>query len=247
MKYVLFFLLFISASCTKYASVSRDSVGIHIAPIEMDISYLTEIPWHIGMHRDTKVTQSFTFTVDLPKIKKEDLEYLTQHKGIDSWILRLIVKRSSETQDLGSLFVQYHPRHSSRASSSSTSATKVAFKVYYAAAYASERFRSFKCPAFGHSKRIDKMDIEGPNDEFQIQLGQSIPYGEKPQLVELNPSSFNAGNSAIGEYWIEIAPYDSKNKMLHAPFKRIPRHVVVYSEEIVSVKSCDGIKMENDL
>src|SRR5690606_15712430 len=145
----------------------------------------------------------------------------------------------------GSLYALYHPRHSSR-TSSSTTATRVAVKIYYAAAYASERFRNFKCPAFGHNKRINDMDIVGGNEEFEIHLGQASSYGEKPQLVELNPSSFNGGNSLVGEYWIEIAPYDSQNRLIHAPFKKIPSHLVIKSEDIVHVKSCEGVKMEHE-
>src|SRR5690606_40399368 len=43
---------------------------------------------------------------------------------------------------------------------------------------------NFKCPAFGHNKRINDMDIVGGNEEFEIHLGQASSYGEKPQLVE---------------------------------------------------------------
>lgn len=245
MKIILPIILLGSiTACSKYAAVSKESVGIQISPIEMDVSSLNEIAWPVGMHREEKVTQSITFVVDLPRIKKDDLTFLTEQKNIDSWIIRVIAKKSYEAQDLGSLYVLYHPRHSSRTSAGSTSATKVAVKIYYAAAYASERFRGFKCPAFNHNKRINEMSVEGNNDDFEIHLGQTSGYGEKPQLVELNPSAFNGGNSLVGEYWLEIAPYDSKNRIIHAPFKKIPRHIVVKSEDTVSIKSCDGIKME---
>lgn len=239
---LLLILLGTCLSCSKYATVSKDSVGVQISSVKMDVSHLNEIPWQVGTNREEKITQSITFIMDLPKLKKDDLMFLSEQKNVDSWIVRVIAKRNSETQDLGSLYSIFQPRHSSRTSSST--ASKVAIKIYYAAGYASERFRSFKCPAFGHDKKIDEMFIAGNDDEFEIHLAQSTSYGEKSQLVDLNPSAFNGGNSLVGEYWLEIAPYDSKNKMIHGPFKRIPRHVVVKKETIVPVKSCDGIKME---
>jgi hypothetical protein len=120
----------------------------------------------------------------------------------------------------------------------------VALKVYYAAAFASERFRSFKCPAFGHNKKIDKMEIVGSNEEFSLSIGQTAPYSEKSQLVELTPSSFNAGHSTVGEYFVEIAAYDSKKKVIHSSFKRLPMHVSVTREDEVRIKSCDGVHSE---
>jgi hypothetical protein len=117
-------------------------------------------------------------------------------------------------------------------------------KVFYAAAFASERFRALKCPALGHNKKLASFEIAGVNEEFSLGLGQTIPYNEKSHLVELTPSAFNGGNSLIGEYFLEIAAYDSKNKMIHSAFKRIPMHIAVTREESVRVKSCDGIHQE---
>jgi hypothetical protein len=241
-----FLILLLCYSCTKYASVSKESVGIQIHPVKMDISHLNEIDWHIGQKKEETVSQSVTFIVHMPKVKKEDLEYLTSQKGIDSWIVRLIVVRGSESQDLGSLYAKFNPRKVSRTSSSTSATSSVTLKVYYAAAYASERFRSFKCPAFGHNKRIKEASIKGENQEFEINIGQTFPYNEKSHLVELTPSAFNAGNSLVGDYFLEIAPYDSKNKMIHSSFKRIPMYVNIAQEESVSVRSCEGIHSEKE-
>lgn len=240
----VFLILLLCYSCTKYATVTKENIGIQIRPVEMEISHLNEITWPVGLKKEAKVSQSVTFIVDMPKIKKEDLDFLTEHKSIDSWILRLIVVRGSESQDLGSLYTMFSPRKVARTSSAVSATTSVTLKVFYAAAYASERFRAFKCPAFKHNKRIDLMSIKGSNEEFAINIGQAFPYNEKSHLVELTPSAFNAGNSLIGEYFIEIAPYDSKNKMIHSQFKRIPMYLSIQREDSISVPSCDGIQSE---
>ena len=163
----------------------------------MEISHLNQIEWHVGMNKEETITQSFTFIVDMPKIKQDDLDYLAEHRNVDSWILRLIVTRGSETQDLGSLYTLFKPTKIARGSQMGA-ASSVSLKVFYAAAYASERFRAFKCPAFGHNKTLASFEIAGANEEFSVSLGQVIPYNEKSHLVELTPSAFNGGNSLIG-------------------------------------------------
>jgi hypothetical protein len=88
------------------------------------------------------------------------------------------------------------------------------------------------------------MKIEDQGEEFSLSIGGAQPYSEKSQLIELKPSSFNGGMSLQGEYWFEIAPYNSQKKMIHAPFRRIPGKIVVSQEETVSVPSCNGVNME---
>lgn len=239
----LFLTLLLSYSCTKYAEVSRDAMGIQIQPVQMDITHLNEIEWLVGNPKEVEITQSFTFLVDMPKIKQEDLDYLTDHNGVDAWILRLIVSRGSETQDLGSMYTLFQPRKLGRAQGAGA-ASSVSMKVFYAAAYASERFRNFKCPAFGHDLKIKSMSIKGDNEEFEIPISQVSPYMERSQLVELTPSSFNGGNSLIGDYFIEIAPYNSKKKVIHGAFRRLKKYVSVMKEEKIRIKSCDGVHPE---
>lgn len=235
--------LLLCLSCTRYADVSKDAIGIEISPVRMDISHLDEVEWNVGKRKEEKISQSFTFIVDLPKIREDDLDYLIEHKNIDAWILRLIAVRGSESQDLGSLYTLWRPKKIGRGDSSGAP-TSVTFKVFYAAAYASERFRAFHCPAFGHNKNIKDMSIEGENEDFAINIGQATSYGEKSHLVELTPSAFNGGNFLTGKYFIEIAAYDSKRRMIHSSFKRISKYISVSSEELIRVASCDGVKSE---
>lgn len=238
--------LLLCFSCTKYAKVSKDAMGIHIDEIDMSIEHVKEVEWRVGQRKEEKVSQSFIFVVTLPKVKQEELDSIQDAKGIDSWIVRLIVMRGSEKQDLGSLYTLWRPRRLGRGITSSA-ATSASIKVYYAASYASERFRMFKCPAFNHNRKIDSIKVKGEETSFSIGIEGAIPYNEKSQLIELTPSSFNGGHSLVGEYFIEIAPYDSVHKMIHSSFKRIPLYLEISNEERVDVKSCAGIHQEIDL
>lgn len=235
-----FLLLF---SCTRYSPLNKDAVGLRLKDVRMDLTHLNEIEWAVGKQKEVTVTQSFTFVVDMPRVTEEDLEHLTKTKGVDSWILRLIVSRGSERQDLGSLYARFKPKKTLRGQVGGAP-TNVTMKVYYAAAYPSERFRFFRCPAFDHAKRIKEMKISGEDTPFDIVIEQISPYPEKSQLVELTPSSFNGGNTLTGEYFVEIAPYDSEKKVIHGGFQRLPRYVEVTLEEKESVKSCLGVNEE---
>lgn len=240
----LFFALLLVVSCSKEAEVSRDSFGIRVSAVTMDISQLDEIPWWIGAKRkEDKVTQSITFLIDMPKLKKKDLDYLLKERDVDSWLVRVVQVRGSKSQDLGSLLIPFVPRQHGRSSNTSASA-HAAVKIYYAAAYASERMRKFKCPAFAHDKRVTKMQVSGDNDPFDIALGASFSYREKAQQVQLTPSSFNGGLSLTGQFYLEIAPYNTKKQSLMGSFKRIPRYVEILAEESVDVESCKGVHEE---
>lgn len=235
--------ILLACSCTKYSSLTKDAMGLKVSDVEMEISHLNEIDWLVGKHKEAKVTQSLVFVVDMPKIKDDDLEYLQQTKDVDAWIIRLIVQRGSETQDLGSLYSLFKSKKISRGKGGGAP-TSVSIKIYYAAGYPSERFRFFHCPAFEHNKRIKDMRILGTSDPFDISIDLAMSYPEKSHLIELSPSSFNGGNSLVGDYFIEIAPYNSEKKLIHGNFKRISKYIEISSEEKVPIKSCLGVHEE---
>lgn len=238
----LFLSLLLTTSCTKYASFEKDGVGISIEPVSMEISHLKEIEWKVGPEKD-ELSQSVTFIIDLPKLKSDDLIFLTDQKSIDSWLLKVVARQNSKEQDLGSMYVPFKPVYAGRGASIG-STSSVSIRVMYAAAFISERFRQFKCPAFAHNKKVSSMKILGSDEEFSLQLAGAINYNDKAQLVGLRPTDFNAGHSLVGEYYVEIAAYDSKNKTILSKFKRIPMYVTVQSEEIISVTGCEGVHPE---
>lgn len=239
MRAYLFLIVLLTCSCTKYSLLSRDAMGLHINGIDMEITRVDEISWLVGKKKEAKVSQSFMFIVQTPKLKKKDLDYLTEQKGINAWIIRLVVNHGSEKQDLGSIYVPFRTARKGRGQAGGQ-ASNVVLKVFYAAAYASERFRSFHCPAFDHNRRINAIRIVGENVPMNMTMGFITPYREKAQQLELTPNAFNAGHSLVGEYYVEYAPYDYEKKLIHAPFMRIPQYIEVASEERQIIESCRG-------
>jgi len=240
-----FFLTFlITLSCTKYAQLSSEGVSTSLKNIEMPLSDVDEIPWPIGKWKDSKVTQSFTFIVSLPKISHDDFELVQQQKEMNAWILRLIFTQNNKSQDLGSLYVPLGSKKVLRGQGHSFP-TSVAIKVYYSAAYPSERFRFSQCPAFNHRKRITKLSIKNDSSPFDLTFDQTTNYPEKSQVVEFAPTAFNGGDSLQGDYFLEIAPYNVEKKIILGAFKRIPQYIEVSGEESINVPSCDGVHPDN--
>ncbi len=230
--------LLLCFSCTKYAKVTKDDMDIRVEPIHMDIEHLNEIEWRVGKNKEHKITQSFTFLVDLPRVKQEDLKFLTQHRNIDSWIIRLIAVKGSKSQDLGSVYTLFEPKKFTRGAPTTGASSSVSIRIMYAAAYASERFRNDRCPKFNHNKKLTSLEVMGEDSEFSLKIDEVSPYPEKSNLVELAASSFNGGLTLEGDYYLEIAPYDSKRRKIHSNFKRIPRYVSVGKEEAIANESC---------
>jgi hypothetical protein len=235
----LFLTILLAVSCTKYSSVTKDAMGLRLSDVTMNISHLNEIEWLVGKKKEVTITQSFSFLVEMPRVREDDLAHITNTKGVNAWIIRLIVQRGSEKLDLGTLYAPFRPQKILRGQSAGA-AKNVSLKVYYAAAYPSERFRFYNCPAFSHDRRITKMEIKGEPKPFDIIIEQVTAYPEKSQLIQLAPSAFNGGNSLVGDYYLEIAAYDSNKKVIHGGFKRSPVYVSVIEEDRHQVKSCAG-------
>lgn len=240
----LFLTLILLCSCRHTSTVKSSPSGVRVEEVEMTLSHLNEIEWHVGKRRAHNISQSFTLLIDLPHLNDSDVDILMKHKKTDAWIIRVIVERDGKVQDLGSTYIPFHSHHSTRGMSASSMPTSTAIKVYYAASYASERFRMMNCPAFEHNKKIKEMDIEGSDDYFEIDLNVSSPYNEKSQLVDLAPSSYNAGLTLLGNYYLEIAAYNSSEKILNSKFIRLPQYVSVKKEEQVHITGCEGVHEE---
>jgi hypothetical protein len=235
--FLLFLILFITYSCTKKAEFNSAVLNPQFSNVEMPLTHLKPIEWRVGVKRKHEITQSFTFILNLPNADQEDLLFLENQRGIDSWIIRVVSEKGSKSQDLGSLYAPFSPRHLSRGVETRASKS-VSIKVFYAAAFASERFRHSHCPEFGHNLEITKLAIMGDNSPFNISLGSSTSYPERSHLIELAPAPFNGGHELTGNYFLEIAPYNSKKKIIHAPFKRIPQYISIQEEVIKPIDRC---------
>ena len=239
MRGILLTILILSLSCTKWAEVEETN-GIHsIKNIEAEIFKLKDIDWKVGKSRGATVSKGFSFKMDIPKIDKKGREVLLEKYGIDSWIYRVIKKERGRTRRLG--LVQFDLSNMSRTS------TDITIYIYYHAASISKTFRQFHCPAFGHRLAIDDLNINSDNDgRFNVysQRARSIKgLVTKPAFA---PVIFSGGKELIGEYYVEIALYNSKEKKSYSKFEKLANSISIESEKKISVPSCIGVKEENN-
>jgi len=236
---LLFLSFLLLISCKPTPELSREAMGARLDKLELEVKSLKEIKWLVGKKLEAEVTQSLVMQVDLPSLDESQLKLLQEYSKSDSWIVRVILERGRERQDLGALYAPFHPKsHYARGSNSSSTPSTVAIRIFYAAAFASERFRAMKCPPFGHDKRVTDFQISGKTQPQSLILNLSRSYPEKVQLVDLTPSSFNGGHTLVGNYFFEIAGYDSRTKTIQSEFLRLPENVSIKSEESQSIPTC---------
>ena len=238
MRGVLFTLLFLSVSCTKWAKVEPTS-GIHkIEDIKAEIFKLKTVDWKVGKKRGATVSKGFSFKIDIPKINEDGRRILFDKYGIDSWLYRIVRKRRGRTQRLG--LVKFDLGNMSRTT------TDITIHIFYHAASVSQSFRRFHCPAFDHRLIIEDIDLESDNyGEMSFYTKKDRPVKGKITKPAFAPVIFSGGRGLKGDYFVELALYNSKEKRLYSRFKRVGNSIEVDDEREVSVPSCVGVKEEN--
>ena len=239
-------ILLILLGCRNESEFVEQGGRLLLKNVEMKVSNLSDTDWQVGRpRRRTSLTQSVVFTVDLPYLTEDARDLLYKKYEMDGWILRLTHRRENQEIVLGEVYAPMAGTKHTRQREVEINQTKsISLKIFYAAAYISERFRSFDCPAFLHDRRVDDISIEGDFSPFDLEVSYPVTYSSRPLLAELTPSAFNAGNSITGEYTIEAALYSLKNKTIATKWVPLKEKVVIGSEERVKVNGCAGIRPE---
>ena len=246
---ILFFLLFIlffSTSCSKfYSEYRKGNMGTAIlVPDNLKISGGDILDWKVGRGFKQTISKGVQVQFHLPVLKESDLEDVMS-KGIDAWIIKVIKDGSRGREVMGYIYFPFKSKSlRSRTSifSSTTMIKKGAVNILYAAAYTSSRFRSFKCPAFGHNKVIEEFLLidGGKPPHFLISSSEERSVRGKIEKFGLAPSTYNGGTSLIGKYGVELAFYNIKNKKKMSNFVRVPGYLSIENEGEEIIKGCTG-------
>jgi hypothetical protein len=239
MKGFLLSLLFISVSCTKWSEVEETN-GIHVVK-NISSAMHTEkmIEWEVGKQRGATISKGFSFKVDIPKIDSDGREELLEKYGIDAWIYDISKVDRGRKQHLG--YVIFDLKNMSRIT------TDVTIHLFYHAASVSQDFRKFHCPAFDHRLLISDFDlVTKKEDEYNAYTKKGTLIRGRVTRPSFAPVIFSAGTSLVGKYIVELALFNTQDKKIYSPFKKVSNYIEVKSEERVSVPSCIGIKEENN-
>jgi hypothetical protein len=231
------------SGCSKEVTISRDGVGVSLKHAQWGISSLAEAKWKVGKYLSNTVSKNLNLVLSLPKIDSDDVLFLQTTYGVDAWLVRIIQSNSmSSRMELVTIYAPFRARQSGR--SNGRLMTSLSFNFTYAASAISERFRRFNCPAFSHDKRLNKWEIAGEEIPIEIQVRPGERFEEKLKLSELVPATLNIGNTMVGEYFIEVALFNTSQKQTYSSFQRLPFSLKVLSEDSIVVDGCAGVHEE---
>lgn len=237
MQKVFFILVFISVSCTKWAKVQKSSGIYKIEKLNSEIFNIKNIDWKVGIKRGAIVSKGFSFKVDIPRIDSSGRDILYQKYGIDSLLYRVVKKQRGRTQRIGLLRFDF--KNMSKITSDLT------FHIFYHAASISDRFRRFHCPAFNHRFILKDFEIKSDNDDqFNLYTKNGSYIKGKIEKPAFAPVIFSGGRSLKGEYYVEIALFNSSKKRIYSTFEKVGNSIKISQEQVVTVPSCIGIKEE---
>ncbi len=238
MKYFSFLAIFFALSCSNEIKLGFKSGILFLKDVRIGASDLRNEPWEIGKEREEEISKGFKFDVDVPELSSKASQALLKKHGIDSWLYRFTKITRGSRRELG--HVSIDSRNGGKVTKSFT------VHIYYQAASVSRDFRRFHCPAFGHRKKIEDLEMrhyEPKRDEVYARLGENV-RGDISRL-SFAPLIFSGGKSLEGKYLIEVALYNSSEKRTFSSWTPIRAYPIVLKESERRVKSCIGVKEED--
>lgn len=239
-----FFVLFFFYGCTEKAVFERDSYGnIVIKSHQLKIEDADIEEWRVGPLKRQKITKGIRLGIKFPVMEVEDLQTLGREKEVDSWLIRVKKRGNVGTNVMGYFYVPLVQKGSGGSSLRVKQFQKGFFYVFYAAAAMSKRFELLACPAFNHRKVIENIDLSpalGKEKTFTVSKVSLGVLSAKIEKFGYHKMIFNGGMDLTGEYFIELAFYNSEKKERKSDWVEVSERVTVESEREKEVKGCVG-------
>lgn len=238
MKTLSFLFIFLIMSCSKPIELSQNN-GIYILTnVKAKIEHAKIIEWDIGKKNEETVAQGVRLNISINEIKKQTKKLLTEHSGVDAFILRVNHYTKGTKQVPGYVLLPFHfiPEGD----------FDFGLNIYYAAAAVSAQFRDFDCPAYGHRLMIDDVDLTDSNNPPATLYASNAQFFtvSSSKLTDL-PIFVDAGSTMIGVFTIDIALYSITRKQFFGQFSPINGQIKIEKEHYLDVISCNGTKEEN--
>lgn len=233
----LFMILFFWG-CQQRSVLEIETQRAILTPKPFKVSNIITLDWKVGPERSQTVSRGLNILVDLPQLKKNDLKYLLEERGVDSWYLQLHRRGASRTEVLHRTVVPL---------SQSVGQVKTAlFPIHYSASAISMRMAESPCPNFSHRYLIEGVSTKSQPVGLQtltISPVNEAYVGGGYVKAEIRPSSINGGARLIGDYRLEIALFDSKSNRRKSNFMIMNDVVNVARETIIDIRGCEGFQM----
>lgn len=231
---------FLLLACSNEIELGEKSGILFLKDVEVGIDSLEEVPWEVGKEREVEISKGLQFDAQVPKISSNASEALWRRHGVDSWIYRVTKINRGSRQHMGYVAID--------SKSAKHIAENFTIHLYYHAASVSREFRRFHCPAFDHRNAIIEANIQPQASRHPatvyVRPGEYV-RGDVSRL-SFSPLIFSAGLKMQGQYQVEFALFNSKEKRLYSSWTPLAGYINVAAEGAKRVDSCLGIKEEHN-
>jgi hypothetical protein len=251
-KFIIFILIAATQlGCQSYSTVEFDNKGGVTVKNPTAIFEDVEIlEWKVGPLKRQRVSKGFRLGISFPLIKSDELIKIVDLRDVDSWIVRVNRGSNFGHVNLGSLYVPLK-KPGKKAELGLRPMIKGYVQVYYGAAALSKRFETSTCPGFHHRKVIEEANIrDTPNTSSSLIVlndAQETASSERVHAFGYNPYPFNGGMDLKGNYFLEIAFYNSQKKIIKSSFIPYADFLEVGYEKEIAIKGCGASEMPNNI
>lgn len=231
-------------SCTKHAEYKREKNAAFVRIVDPSVSSVKNISWRVGKYGKEKVSRGFRMYFELPKLSDEAWKSLYENEAINGWLIRLRRKNNLRNEVMGYYAVEMiSPKPESKSIYRIQGTKEASLGVYYAASSISSRLDHLPCPAFDHRFWLD--DIEVTDRPVGERLWVTNPVDEitmrpKVTVISYSAVTINGGMSLKGEYYIDLALYNTFTKKKKTSLIELANHVSVQKEEERVIKGCEN-------
>ncbi len=239
----IFFIFFLS--CAKKSELIKNGDVVIIRPENTSIEDLKAIEWKVGKYAKQEISKGLSFRVYFPFLKTEDLLFLVKERKIDSWIFKITKVDRKGKEVIGRYYIPLvYPGRSKNAHRIKQIPFGV-LKIYYAAASISSRLERSLCPVNGHNKLLKGFSVQknfsvySRPDLVLSKVGQKSIVG-KVETYSYNPSSMNGGASLLGDYILEMALANSKEKKIYSNYFSLKEKIEIKLEAEEMIEGCEN-------
>jgi hypothetical protein len=243
MKMISLLALVLLFGCSKKTElILQKQKVVGLENVETFIEDIKVVDWKVGDFRAHTLSKGFLLMVKLPHLSTSQIEQIVGSTSIDSWVLRFHKKTDHGSRILGTTYVPF-VREYANGGTRTNNQEGIYTNIYYAPAALSGRLENLKCPAMNHRRVIDRWSMNKSESPKKVIISFSNQLSETPAISGIMPEIFNGDMSLIGEYFVEIAFYSSKSKILYSDFVQIGNTVIISAEKEIEVKSCDNFEV----
>ncbi len=240
---LLIFSSLFSVSCSKRSELKYENSTGYIRSDRGRVSELRKIDWKVGKYGKDIVSRGFRLSFELPIVEEEGLKILYEKKNVDAWLIRLRRRQGIRNETMSYFSLNLVSQKPGSTKLRFQSPNKGSVGVYYAASSLSTRLDTLPCPALEHRLFLKESSIESVNKGEQmwmISSAEESHISAKVNLISYSPLTVNGGMSLMGEYFVDLAFYNSKEKMRVSAFLPLADKVQVNEEAFVKVKGCEN-------